>query len=540
MKNNTQDLSKDNNINSGDKKQLNCNDKSAKRKEFDVFISYRHLDTKDPKKNPDHKHTTSLAWSIYQALKSKGFNVFFDCAYNLEDTIPTIDKCRYFIILITQDSIDAIKTYSFEKIKTMLENNERGDGFNYVRELYEIENRINQEPIDEKETIAIDKKNVFLLNIDDRRTYTDISDIPTDISGILKGQHYNKLGEIIWTPFETDQRFKASIDGLIKPNNGSGNRIRKKVQFFNKELPWLRFSFKSCKALSWIGLAFLILSMFLGYRLYQYLGTPIIFAGGGTVRQYINSIYHIDVNHYKRNAQYIHLPSTTAWQLLWDDVNEDDPRKLCPIVLSATEIDTNNANTSELRSKGKRIAAYLVGSTPLKVQVFNHHVSEMETKPITPERLRKLLEEENTTIWTTTKESGTYLEYKKLLDSIGGFDLDDIVNQQKDGRHDFDLVKYIDFSNNTQQHIFLANDNYYYQQDNPDDSFDSFSIVKYNSDTATIPLYVYTIATENKNKGKVELLPQAKEFLKKIECDTEKSKGIKDSIIATWPKRKEK
>lgn len=547
MKNKTQNQPKD-------------NGNETKREMFDVFISYRHLDTKDPKKNPDHKHTTSLAWSIYQALYTEGFHAFVDCKYGLEGALPALDNSRHFIILFTADSIIPLEKYSYDKIKEMIEEGkkgEEGDGFNYARELYEIEKRINNNP----ET----KNNVFLLNIDER---TD------NISEILTKGGYNKLGEIIRTPFNTDQRFLSSINDLIKSKNGNRNRkrLRKKIHVFNKEIPWVRFGYNTCKTISKITLVLSLLlvvsTCFFGikYRglnksfdnrlndsiktycdsinklnneLNQYKNKEfVVFAGGRSVQQYIAQKYKVNVDQYNEpNAIYFHQPSTTATQFLWDDVNEDDPRKLCPIILSATEIDTNNANISELKSRGRRIAAYLVDKTPMKVQVFNHHGSKIEIKPITPEGLRKLLKEENTTIWTTTKDSGTYLEYKKLLDINGVFNLDDIVNKQKNGRCDFDLVKHIDFSNKTQQHIFLANNYYYYPYDNPDNSL---SIVMDNSITATIPLYVYTIATVNSNNKLVELLPRAKEFLDKIECNTEEPITIPNGIIATWPKLEEK
>ena len=501
-------------------KQQNGNDKNAIDstskviEKNDIFISYRHLSKEDH----DYRHSTSLARSLAQEFERKGYSVYFDCWDDPNKCFEVLKNSDYFIILVTK--------YSFD-------TNEKGGGF-FKKELQRI-----KEITDKTEN---KKNNVFLLEVDNAYQNKN-SDLMYALQKFAKTDLTGTIEQLL-----TDRKF--SIDQLIKKPEHKGEKRIGKPSKLSTEKRFKRYRL----AFFFTFFVLSIVSVLLGTNnekvkeqgsiirekdsiIKQYKNKDfIVFAGGRTVQQYIAQKYHVNVDQYNEpNAIYFHQPSTTATQFLWDDVNEDDPRKLCPIVLSATEIDTNNANTNELKSKGRRIAAYLVDNTPLKVQVFNHHGSKIETKPITTEKLRKLLMEENTTIWTTTKGSGTYLEYKKLLDIKGVFNLDDIVNNQKDGRHDFDLVKHIDFSNKTQQHIFLANDNYYYQKDNPDDSC---SIVTHNSATATIPLYVYTIATVNSTKQIVELLPRAKEFLNKIGCDTEKPIGIHNSIIATWPQNK--
>ena len=538
-------------------KQPNNNGNDKRGKNYDVFISYRRLSRTDPQ----HRHTTSLARSIAQQFKLEGYNAFFDCWTDAEEYEHALEKSKYYIILFTR--------YSFDDN----DKKEEGEKDNFKTELDYIKEGVcnsanNKENAiytnDNQKAHLIKKENVLLINIDGSYTTESIKKYFRDSNNKFLGSPIIEL--------QTNSSF--SIKELIyKPAGDGRKRIKKfprlsydftktitKIAFalcipiavaliffgvqYNRYYNEYRNNYKDLKTsfdnrlkdtTASIERKYVDSIANLNAELDQYKKERIIFAGGRTVQQYINSIWHIDVNNYKPNAHYIHFPSIPAQQLLWDDVNEDSVRKQCPIVLSAAEIDTNNANTSELKSKGRRIAAYLLDNIPLKVQVYNHHDSKKEAKPITSDGLRKLLMEENTTIWTTTKESGTFLEYKKLLDINGVFDLDSLVNNQNGGRHDFDLVQNIKVDDQNTQNIFLLNDHYYYP--NPKGYPEkSYSIVKDNSLTATLPLYVYTIAINNQDKKEVELLPQAKKFLNKIGCNTEPIPTPND-IIVPWPKR---
>lgn len=243
--------------------------------------------------------------------------------------------------------------------------------------------------------------------------------------------------------------------------------------------------------------------------IHQYKNECIIFAGGGTVQQYLindtlNNIgVKIDVKNYQDYpSKYIHLPSKDAWALLWDDVNEGKNRQYCPIILSATEIDTKDANINRFK-KNRKIVEYNVDSIPLMVQIIDH---KKNNNPITLDYLKKMLQDSTNKyeIWTTTENSGTYTEYKRLLN---GINLDSIVKNQSGGRKDFKPTEG-DKEDSTKTQLFLANNSYYYTRDA---EYTSKRIVISDTKPQKISLFIYTIAV--KNDGAFEIPSQAKNSL---------------------------
>ena len=487
--------------------------KGSKSKKYDVFISYRYLSTKDKETNPDHIHITSLARSIDQAFAEEGFKVFFDCKNGFQNALPAIDESRYFIILFTDNSLAAIEKYPYETIKEMVKKEKtakEGEGYNFVRELYEIENRIKSK--------IINKKNVFLLDIDERYT--------NGINNALSESHYEELAGIARTTFPTNKNF--SINDLINPKNESDNRIRKRIHCFKNEIPWFRFSYKRCKKYSLCFAILLPLSIVMVYMLYQYSREKVIFAGGGTVKQYLHDSLKIDVDDFQLGSEYIHLPSTTAWQLLWDDINEDQPRQYCPIILSTNKIDIKGANIEGFIKKDKRIAEYLIDSIPLKVQIIDQTRDTVDATISLDSLRKKLMDINKYEIWTTSKESGTYHGYKKLLnDSVSNFNLDTIV-KQSGGMKVFTPDRCEGVSSKKIK-ILLANENYCYKYANK-----SYTILDTTRRTR-LYLYAYTIAS--KNNDHIEILPRAQKFFSRIGCDATKEQVLIDTMVVyKWPK----
>ena len=501
-------------------KQPNDNIKKERVQKHDIFISYRRLRNTDQ----DHRHSTSLARSVAQAFESKGFDVFFDCWQGTQACLKELRKSKYFIILVTK--------YSFEK----------GGGDNYRQEIYEI-----------IKSPKINKDNIFLFNID--------QSFKSDVD--LKNKLHEFVGEDLDAeiiPFSTKSDFTTSINNLIKPEHGSKIIIKK----------FPRFSYNFCKiALPVIGIIAIIAFAYgfhqKAYGFHQkinydnkqseldscrdsltkyidslklYKTECIVFAGGGTVQQYLNDKNNIDVKNYQDYpSKYIHLPSKDAWTLLWDDVNEGEEkdRTYCPIVLSTTKIDITEANIEKFKEK-RRIVEYNIDSIPLMVQIFD---GQNSSDPITLKSLEEMLRDTSRyEIWTTTERSGTYREYKEFLDTVKEFNLDNIVNNQKEGRKNFNPTTSGKPGNKTQ--LFLANQCYYYTLAKDKGRSDRIVVTDAASPkkTISVPLYVYTVAVKGSGDF-FKLLPQADDFFNLIGCDTKKDTITeRDSIVVQLDKQK--
>ena len=517
--------------------------------DYDVFVSYRHLS------EDSETHSIPLARSITQAFQLEGFKVFFYCN-NTEDAFRVIqeNKSRYYIILITKDSIETIKKYPYLTIEEIESRgrNENGDGYNFAKEVYLIDKGI--------EAGEISKKNVLLFNMD--KVFKKKRDIKTTL--LQHGFKFVGSQDYPWTEvidFPTDERF--TISKMINPDSDKGGEVK------IKKSP--RFSYERYKRIT---KSLLIISSCLFFVLAVFLGVNrqlskkydnvlrktdsiqneienncIVFAGGGTAQRYIDSVFRdsISIKNYNIGSKYIHLPSTTAYQLLWDDVNEDSTRQYCPVVLSAGKIDTKGVDIEKFKIT-RRIAEYQIDSIPLMVQIFDGRAPTKGV--ITINSLEKMLKDTLYEIWTTSKESGTYLEYKSLLNKY--FNLDSIVDCRPGGWKRFNLDGPIGSHDYQKKQIYLAN-KYYYNIVSAKE-MSEFLII---SDTITQiikteKLYVYTIALlKGKNGGnssELELLPAAKKFLYRIGCNTAKTRTTSDfdrpdstgGIIIPWPKREQK
>lgn len=476
--------------------KLNDERETYKDKKYDIFISYRHLSS------DGENHSTSLARSIAQAFEIEGFNVFFDCKDTADNPFNIIqeNESRYYIILVTEYSIKTIKECPFQYVerKENGEELEENEGYSFAKELYLIDKGL--------ESGRIDNKNVCFFNIDKfgRRR---------DIVATLNGSNFRSLGKefrsqgIEAINFPTDQDF--SIDKLINGNN----RKIEKHQRLNFNTCYEKFK-KQRRLIPTIAFVAVVAFVALAFAISQLrqCRTDIIFAGGGTVKQYLKDSLDlkdgrgVDVDDYP-NSKYIHVPSITAWSLLLDDANEGENRQYCPIVLSAARIDTSDPNFRNV--KNRIIVEYEIGSIPLMIQIQFEDNWQGENDKISIEKLEEIIKDtSNHTIFSTSENSGTYLAYKRLF----RFDLDSLVDNQRGGRRLFNPSKCFDEeTEETRRKIFLANKSYFYDNE----AFDKLIV-----DSDPVPLYVYTIAVPKSTEtDEMVLLPKAKLFLEKIGCD---------------------
>lgn len=497
--------------------------------EYDVFVSYRHLS------EDSETHSIPLARSITQAFQLEGFKVFFYCN-NTEDAFKVIqeNKSRYYIILVTKDSIETINKYPYltiEEIESSL-GDENGDGYNFAKEVYLIDKGI--------EAGEICKKNVLLLNVD--KVFKKKRDIKTAL--LQHGFRFVGSQDYPWTEvidFPTDERF--SIYKMINPDSDKGGEVKiKKSPRYSYErvkrimrwvlIPVLCMLFIAFVALLGVNQHAIVKQQDETEKQYnvvvkqreeidslsriieQYGKGCIVFAGGGTVQKYLAS-KDIDVNNYKHYpSKYIHLPSAEAWSLLWDEITEDgNGRQYWPIVLSAEKLD-DSLHVALLKSS--TIVEYQVGEIPLMVQIKG----DFKGKSICLKELQELLDDSSYAVHTTSDHSGTYNAYHQVL-LKRKYDLD---NLKKKGRNVFTLSFYDTGAQGKSKHILLGNELYNYQNEKGIPSIPLTPVVydAQTQDTVTIPLYVYTVAvkTVSGESNSRELCPQVKEFLYRIGCDT--------------------
>lgn len=545
-------------------------------KTYDVFISYRRASSTED----DQRHSTSLARSIALELVSEGFTVYFDCWDGDKEYLKNIEKSKYFFILLT--------SYSWEK--------EGGESFK--QEIDKIEKGIEEGRISKSNVwwIDIDKSASKVANIVSKeieKAKKELKEAQEKLKEAKASEEEVKKAEEKLKKIQEDSRYSAYIefkklldkyiindistkkDSLIKdfidePKNGNGKVIRKdnrlsfkalKTSYENdhKKLEAIHESTKRLKR-TYMYVRTILFCLLLGAIIAlivmliqneQYRKDCIIFAGGGTVREYLKSsekYNKIDVSNYSKkiNSKYIHIPSTSAWDLLWDDLNDNQTRLYCPIILSTGKINTGSTNLKKYEDKDKRIAEYKLDSIPLMVQVYdaNNDISKEDSLKgtISLKALKALMikakkNDNKYVIWTTTEKSGTYLEYKALLNDTSIFlDLDSIVNHQDEKRCDFSYGSPIREEKKTT--IILANNRYFYKTEENFKQPTELILVSNENEQLTIPLYVYTIAEKTKSKeykkDVLKLLPEAAQFLDIIGCDTINKEFIKNDIIVPW------
>jgi hypothetical protein len=218
----------------------------------------------------------------------------------------------------------------------------------------------------------------------------------------------------------------------------------------------------------------------------------LIFVGGGSASNYLDSCYHYDVRHNKqeKNSLFINMPSLDSYSLLTDwilehknnDTIDNSNNFFYPISLSASSatpklFTQDLKNVNELSDNGI-IFSYFMGYDTLCVHFCvrdTAHFSILKADTIDTDNLIKWLSADPTiVIYTTRDHSGTFNTYDVLLDSIfsknGIAGTRDIYYKENSFKELFDKKK----DNGISGFVVLAS-NYYqpckidiFDQENPD------------------------------------------------------------------------
>lgn len=206
----------------------------------------------------------------------------------------------------------------------------------------------------------------------------------------------------------------------------------------------------------------------------------LIFAGGGSVRNYIKETRDVDIVGYPHSV-YANLASGSAWALLAEEASryQEDGGKgqeyFSSICLSADDIDSTFINEkTKSMFVNARVIRYNLGQDPLVVYVHKKVASDMgipdKSGSICVDSLRLLVKyalsrPEEVRIFTTSKTSGTLRHYQSCFNASDSIDFEKLLDQKqsflfyKESRSAY--INALDIPNSNKPYIILGSQYYY-------------------------------------------------------------------------------
>lgn len=163
----------------------------------------------------------------------------------------------------------------------------------------------------------------------------------------------------------------------------------------------------------------------IGAKLYIDSRPIIVFIGGGSAKNFIDSLMGSKIEEYP-GSFYINVPSTTAWLTLVEEINrydhsDDKKKKATAIVcLSADAIDpvfmNKGHNKKVFNEKEKRIVGIELDADELTVY-RKGSISELKDSAttISVDILESIIKKNSVKIYSTKKNSGTLRAYERLI-----------------------------------------------------------------------------------------------------------------------------
>lgn len=288
----------------------------------------------------------------------------------------------------------------------------------------------------------------------------------------------------------------------------------------------------------------------IGY-LYQYLISKpmpqkesepmLVFAGGGSVYNYIHENLSIDLRDYD-NAIYINQPSGNAWTLLLEEGMSKE-KKFCAVCLSADVIDTTDMSEkyNEFFNKG-RIVQLLIGHDPLVIHAHKDAYSSISgnSETVTIQRLCDFIKDsimDNKTdkfrLFSTSRNSGTLRTYQHYISKEKKAIQLEYLFDNKKCFHFYDVSS--DDHMCEDNKLFIALGSEYYKPKKVED-ISKHLILKDKTVILKKPLYIYFIATSDGDKYIIH--KRIIDFLNKIKAkeyiDSRHWKTIIDGYIMAY------
>lgn len=366
----------------------------------------------------------------------------------------------------------------------------------------------------------------------------DDSQAASQIRGLIK-QH---LDNIYYVPFED------SIDLTMKARERILNYLWPTI---SKKMKTLR------RIASVLGLLSLLFLGLIGYNMWKNARQPeptLLFAGGGSVVNYIHEVYNIDIEQ-EKNSMYSRMPSNHAWVFINEEANKktSDTEKhgnldFTPICLSAdkaTESDLVPTSIKDTFLKKYSVLSYYLGNDTLVLYlcntIWNLEKSNFEffnndSNKLTTNDLDLIIKKYNKYLFTTRQGSGTLCYYqsnamsKQNADSIEPWIKQGIVTVYNEKS---DLTIFSTVNNNDNRLFAIMGSRYYYHRllkDKKNDSnydYKEFLIVNSNGNTLNKDMYLYFVGGEDPEDTRNILIPRnIYDFLKRLKPSVELKQSV--------------
>lgn len=243
------------------------------------------------------------------------------------------------------------------------------------------------------------------------KSYKEITPDIAFINGMLASEDY-------YLDFNSEEDLKHKVKDYI-------NKYVLNLRSNRRRLVWLKRMF-------W-GTLFLVmmflLSMFVARFCLKNSSEPVLLiAGGGSARNYIEQYHNLELEKYQ-HSYYIHLPSSSAWMMLIDEVVTPQKKPyyypICVSASAATDIDFLKNTTKETFLKAGSIIEVNLGYDTLAVCL---KADKFILKQLDPENYingkisldelaRIVVKHDSLNVFTTSPGSGTKNTYEKLLRS---------------------------------------------------------------------------------------------------------------------------
>ena len=295
-----------------------------------------------------------------------------------------------------------------------------------------LKDRIGSHTEDEY-LLALNNKNktgrpdiVVFLQQQDELT-TDIA----YINGLLKNEDYyysyvNDEDLIL----KAKDYIEAFATMSFTPKKFNPRQMQVVTKTSNADIPNRHFGQMGKWIISILSLLLLAALLTITYLMHQKNLPQLIFSGGGSAKNFIESTHDIDLENYP-NSLYIHLPSESAWALIKDEAitTEDNYYPICLSASPATAKDFLQSAHDDVKKLNTAVIALQLGTDPMIVWVDSTTAKQFDSKDlkdgiVNVRELGNLLTESNLNVYATNPKSGTRSTYSKIFDSICNFDLD--------------------------------------------------------------------------------------------------------------------
>lgn len=340
--------------------------------------------------------------------------------------------------------------------------------------------------------------------------------------GRIQGLISAKLGNRYYVDYSGIDDLKAKARERIVRYIESGNTsdgdknkfethpLNSSSQSYSKRLRWLVIGLTTLVFLLACGLCWSML----------WKRDILIFAGGGSVKNYIKDTQGVNIMDYP-NSVYSNLASGSAWGLLTEEAFRDqedggkNKKHYSSVCLSADDIDSISFINEKTKGmfKGSRIIKYLMGHDSLVVYVhkdiLKYRNYPLDAASISEDSLRSLIKyavknSDKINIFSTSKTSGTLRRYQTCFEPSDSIDLDKLLDRKQS--HLFfpnslsSFINALDEPIGNQPYIILGSMHYYPETIKKEDtpSYVPLFVLKDGSPVLK-PINIYFLARQDGN-----------------------------------------